>query len=142
MPDDTQKPPQILVDTDWKSQAQAEKERLAEQEESLAEPKRGAMPKADLLSLVGMLGTQAVMYLGGMADRKTGAAIFDPEYAGHMIDLLSVLEEKTKGNLTPEEDSELQAVLRELRTRYVELSKLVASRAPGHGAAPASNPAG
>ncbi|HVZ92961.1 MAG TPA: DUF1844 domain-containing protein [Phycisphaerales bacterium] len=140
--------PKIIVDSDWKSKAQAEKERLAEVD-AAAEAKKpaggggaggqGGLPKADFMSLVGMLATQAVMYLGGMADRKTGAAIFDPEYAGHMIDLLSVLEEKSKGNLTPEEASELNAVLHELRGRFVELSRMVATRGGGQaGAMPAS----
>lgn len=147
MPNDPQQqPPQIIVDSDWKSQAQAEKERLAEAEEKAAPrhagggPGAGGLPRADFMSLVGMIGTQAVMYLGGMADRRTGAAIFDPEYAAHMIDLLGVLQEKTKGNLSAEESGELDAIVQELRSRYVELSRMVAAKQaaaagiPGAGA--------
>ena len=121
--------PKIIVDSDWKSEAQAEKEKLAA-EEAKGEPRGGAkgegLPPADFRGLVGMLATQAVMYMGGLADRSTGQAIFDPEYSRHMIDLLGVLEEKTKGNLAAEESRELSAVLHELRTRYVELAEMVA----------------
>ncbi len=135
-------PPQILIDSDWKSQAQAEKERLAEAE-AAAEAKRsgagaagGGAQRPDFMSLVGMLGTQAVMYLGGVADKRTGQAMFDPEYAAHMIDLLVILEEKTKGNLSAEESSELGAIIQELRARFVELSRLMAAQqARGAGGA-------
>ena len=133
-------PPKIIVDSDWKSQAQAEKEKLAAEEQAKnAAPGAGAaegqLPEADFRGLVGMLATQAIMYMGGMADRTTGQAVFDPEYSRHMIDLLSVLEEKTKGNVSEEEDRELRGVLHELRSRYVELAQMVAKgqigRAPG-----------
>jgi hypothetical protein len=40
--------------------------------------------------------------------------------AGQMIDILELLEEKTRGNLTPEERQLLDTVLYELRLRYVE----------------------
>lgn len=128
MADEGEQAPKIIVDADWKSQAQAEKEKLAQQEAKAAPGKGGpeALPPADFRGLVGMLATQAVMYMGGLADRSTGQAIFDPEYSKHMIDLLGVLETKTKGNLSAEESKELTGVLHELRLRYVELSEYVA----------------
>lgn len=129
-----QQEPKIIVDSDWKSQAQAEKEKLAAEEESKGPGGEGAggegkMPPADFRGLVGMLATQALMYMGGLADRTTGQAVFDPEYSRHMIDLLSVLEEKTKGNLEEEEAAELTGLLHELRGRYVELTQMVAQGA-------------
>ncbi len=141
--------PKIIVDSDWKSQAQAEKERLAEQEaarEQQAGPGQagpGQLPPPDFSGLVGMLATQAIMYMGAMADKTTGQAIFDPEYSKHMIDLLGVLEEKTKGNLTDDEARDLGQILHELRSRYVELARVIAEQgatgagpAPGAGATP------
>lgn len=133
--------PQIVVDTDWKSQAQAEKERLS-QAESKTAPKGGtragvgpggqgpeeALPPADLTALVGMLVSQSLMYLGGMADRKSGGYIFDPEMARYYIDLLGVLEAKTKGNLSDAESKDIASALHELRARYVELSRAVAQQ--------------
>ncbi len=45
------------------------------------------------------------------------------EAAGHMLDLLAVLAEKTKGNLTPDEERFLTQVLHELRMRFIEAKK-------------------
>jgi hypothetical protein len=128
MGDEGEQAPKIIVDSDWKSQARAEKEKLAEQEAKAPPTKGGqeALPPPDFRGLVGMLATQAVMYMGGLADRSTGQAIFDPEYSKHMIDLLGVLEAKTEGNLSDEEAKELGGVLHELRLRFVELSEYVA----------------
>lgn len=129
--------PKIIIDSDWKSQAQAEKEKLAEEESKAQEasPAGRAMPEPSFASLVDMLAMQAVMYLGGVADPKTGQAIFDPIYARHMIELLAVLEEKTKGNLTEQEAADLAGVLRELRARFVEIARLVEAQQAAQGGA-------
>ncbi len=125
--------PKIIVDSDWKSQAQAEKAKLAEAEAEAeakgAQSGQGQLPPADFRTMVGMLATQAVMYLGGMVHPETGGAVVDLEYSKHSIDLLGVLEEKTKGNLSEEEASELSGALNELRMRWVEISKMVAEQA-------------
>jgi hypothetical protein len=59
-----------------------------------------------------------------MPDPHTGQA---PEpnldAAGHLIDILALLEQKTRGNLTAEERSVLEQVLYELRLRYVEVER-------------------
>lgn len=141
-PDPAHKP-QIIVDSDWKAEAQKEKERLAEAETHSAESPGGGrgMPPADFRSLLGSLATQAIMYLGGIPD-PDGRAIVAPEYAKHYIDLLGVLEQKTQGNLTDEESKELTGVLHELRVRFVEIVQGVAAtyaeeeQQPGSGATP------
>ncbi|MFM9957099.1 MAG: DUF1844 domain-containing protein [Phycisphaerales bacterium] len=148
--------PQLQVDSDWKAQAQAERERLAKAEEERAAKATGTagaaggsaqagaaagageMAAPDFRSLVDMLAMQAVMYMGGMADRNSGRAVFDPEYSRHMIDLLGVLEEKTRGNLAADETQDLKLVLNELRLRYVELMKMVAQQAASKGVSAAS----
>lgn len=131
--------PEILVDSDWKNQAQAEKERLAEAEAKTGPAAGGgaeALPPADVTSLVGMLVTQALMYLGGVADKRTGGAIFDPELSKYYIDLLGVLEEKTRGNLSQAESQDLAEAVHELRGRWVQLTRMVAQQmATGQGAA-------
>lgn len=134
--------PKIIVDDDWKSQAQAEKERLGEAEAKQAAAAGagggaapGELPPADFPSLVGMLLTQALMYLGGVADRKTGQAIFDPEMSRFYIDLLAVLEEKTRGNLSEDESKDLVGAVHELRSRYVELSQMMAKQVAAGGGA-------
>lgn len=132
MPDDTK--PKIIIDSDWKSQAQAEKDKMAAEEAKKAASKpagaggRGGpreMPPADFQSLMGTLVTQALLYMGGFPDPKTGRAMVSMDYARFHIDLLAVLEAKTKNNLTPEESAEIAQVLNELRMRYVELGKAI-----------------
>jgi hypothetical protein len=123
--------PKIIIDSDWKSQAQAEKERLVQQEEH-APGSRGArggpddMPPADFRALVGSLATQALLYMGAFPDPETGRAVVSLDYARHAIDMLGVLDEKTKGNLNAEEQQDLTEVLKELRERFVHLTGYVA----------------
>jgi uncharacterized membrane protein len=50
-----------------------------------------------------------------------------------MIDLLAVLQEKTKGNLVPDEEQDLSQLVHELRSRFVELSALMAQQAASRG---------
>lgn len=122
--------PKIIIDSDWKAQAQAEKEKLAEKERTEAESGAGGrddrMPDADFRGLVRTLATQAIMYLGGIPDPETGRAVVIPEYAQFQIDLLGVLEEKTKGNLSDEEREELEVILHELRMRFADIMGSVA----------------
>ena len=77
MSDEQQDQPKIIIDSDWKAEAQAEKEKLAEQEAASAEEggpagAQGKLPPADFRTLVGMLASQAIMYMGGVADPQTG----------------------------------------------------------------------
>lgn len=117
--------PQIHADSDWKREAQAERERLAEAERQQTASGQGgaadAMPEADMTAVIRMIATQAIMYLGGIPDPETGRAVLIPEYARYHIDLLEVLEHKTKGNLSEDEAKELGALLHELRLRFVEI---------------------
>ena len=122
--------PKIIVDSDWKAEAQAEKERLSDQEEQSAGAAGAGkgLPEADFRGLLGALATQAMMYLGAFPD-PDGRAYVSPEYARHYIDLLGVLEEKTKGNITEDESKELAGVLNELRVRFVQIVQGVAAAA-------------
>jgi hypothetical protein len=134
MADEEKQAPKIIVDEDWKKEAQREKEVLAAQErdekkKAQAEegPRRpGPLPKGDLAALISMLTTQALYALGvlqvkGQEDRQP-----DLEMARYNIDMLETLEEKTKGNLTEAEGTALNNTLNELRMGYVQ----VANRAP------------
>ena len=128
-----QEAPKIIVDSDWKSQAQAEKERLAAAEKEKAKqspsgPGQGepGMPKADFEELVRMLATQALMYLGAFPDPESGRRMVSLEMAQFNIDMLDMIEGKTKGNLTEQEQQLLTQILYELRMQYVEIGKAVA----------------
>lgn len=126
----TDETPRLHIDSDWKAQAQAEKERLAEKEAARAAstPEAGEMPQADFHALVMTLGSQAMMGLGAYGDPQTGRVMIDLPGAQFAIDLLAVLEERTKGNLSPEEASELGEVVTQLRARFVQVAKLVAAQ--------------
>jgi hypothetical protein len=63
----------------------------------------------------------AAIHLGDRSDPATGeAAEPDLDGAAQMIEILTLLEEKTRGNLTAEERQLLEQVLYELRMRYVD----------------------
>ncbi len=130
--------PKIIIDSDWKAEAQAEKERLSQEAEE-RQDKSGAvgpdgLPPADFKGLLGALAVQALSYLGAFPDPQTGRAVVALDYAKHHIDLLEVLEKKTAGNLEKDEDEELTQILNELRMRFVQIAQAVAAQGEGGGA--------
>ncbi len=121
--------PKIHVDSDWKAQAQAEKAKLAEQEAKTAEAgpeavggAAGGLPPASFETLVSTTATQALFSMGAIPDPRTGQRMQHLDLARHHIDMLSVIEDKTKGNLSDEETKMLTQTLYELRQRYIQLS--------------------
>jgi len=118
----------IIVDEDWKAEAQREKEILAAQEE--AEKKktpeekqaRGPLPQGNFAALVSMLTTQALFALGLLQVKRQEKREPDLELAKYNIDMLETLEEKTKGNLSKEEETVLANTLNELRMGYVKVA--------------------
>lgn len=127
--------PKIIVDSDWKAQAQAEKERLAAKEASAKpQPTAAGAPGAEgpegeptlFEELLRMLATQALLYMGAFPDPSTGQAVLSPEMAKLHIDMLGELEAKTKGNLGDQESKTLTSYLYELRMQYVEVSREIA----------------
>ena len=111
------------VDEDWKKQAQDEKRRLAAQDKQrTSEPRAaagGPVPKPNFAQFLSGLATQVLISLGEMENPITGQKQVDLAQAQHTIDLLELLQGKTKGNLTPQEENFLTNVLHDLRLRYV-----------------------
>lgn len=130
-PDQPAEQPKIFIDSDWKAQAQAEKERLKQAEQQKQSGPAGAEGEddpnrpIDFDDIVRMLASQALMYLGAFPDPESGRAVLAPEMAKAHIDMLGVLEAKTKGNLTETEDKTLTAVLNELRLQFSEVGKAI-----------------
>jgi len=111
----------LHIDADWKQEAAQEKERLADEEkkakkEGAAQPP-GEMGFVDLLNLVAM---QAAIALGGMKTPDGQQVPPNPQMAKYHIDLLDVLQQKTKGNLTPDEKRVLDQVVYELRMQFAQ----------------------
>jgi hypothetical protein len=112
----------IIIDEDWKNQAQKEKEVLKEQQE--AEAQMPEMPPADFMGLVSMLATQAFYSLGLIRPEDQKDQEIEPDFvmAKFHIDMLGMLEDKTKGNLDKEEQQLLKSTLDQARMLYVNLS--------------------
>jgi uncharacterized protein DUF1844 len=129
------------VDEDWKKRAQQEKEldaaKFSAPPPSAAAgpasapagapagrapaPKDGP-PNPHFAGLVESLATQALMFMGAMRDPMTGAVHQDFAQAQQMIEMLAMLDEKTKGNLTAQETDMMKQVLDEVRMHFVRLS--------------------
>ena len=145
-PDDQS--PKLHIDSDWKAEAQAEKERLATEEKARAEkadPGAGGpqeLPEANFRTLMSVLASQALMGLGTMKDPQTGGVMVDLDGSRFSIDLLAVLEEKTKGNLEEDEAKELTHLVSELRSRFVQVTQLVSQSDAAPGAGGALSPEG
>jgi hypothetical protein len=77
----------------------------------------------DFYTFVLSLGSSAFVHLGDAPHPETGApGAPDLFLAKQTIDILAMLREKTKGNLTPEEERFLDSLLTDLRIRFVERS--------------------
>jgi len=128
--EETKEEKKIFVDEDWKVEAQKEKEKLAAQEEAerkeaeVQERQRGPLPPGDFAALISMLTTQAFFALGLLEIQGQEGEEREPDLAmaKYNIDMLETLQEKTKGNLTPEEEKVLSNMINQLRMAYVKVA--------------------
>ncbi len=81
------------------------------------------LPNVDFATFVLSLSATAHVHLGDVPDPESDRIERNLPLAKQNIDLVALLEEKTKGNLTGDEERLIHQVLFELRTRYVELAK-------------------
>ncbi len=147
MPDDQEK--KIIIDDDWKAEAQREKERLAEEaDKEQATQAAGEAQGSLFLELLDLLAQQAVIALGG-AQLPDGRTIpGNPAAAKHYIDLIGDLEVKTKGNLSKEEAEVLNQLVSRMRWAFSMAAKQPGGAAPspapepGAGGAPGPAPEG
>lgn len=130
-------------DEEWKERVQAENRALDEtvrQEAAAAnaagqttdagmphgaaeesEQKPLPIPEADFVTLVTMFSTQALVALGAVPHPATGKPHKNRELAKHFIDLLGVVEEKTRGNLDAAERKLVDVTLHDLRMMFVRM---------------------
>ena len=108
------------VDESWKESVDREKRGPQETAAPRPEAPRPPAPESNFSLFVSNVGMQALFALGEAADPATGEVRADPAQAKYLIDTLGMLEEKTRGNRTPDETSTLEGLLYELRTRFVE----------------------
>ncbi len=112
----------IIIDDDWKSQVAAEKEELqreAQEQPSEAPPQPGEMPPASLEMLLTMFASEAMIALGQLPNPANNQMSISLDHARYAIDMLEMLQEKTKGNLEPNEEKMLEDLLHQLRMLFV-----------------------
>lgn len=179
MSDQPHEEPKLIIDEDWKTQVQREKEELKQQQQEAesqaaeagvvgsealgtgvsdeqaiqgdaiqpAQPADkvasttdavselgedagdaneefgGPPPPATLMLLANTLATQAMGAMGLISDDAGEPIPANFDFARHFIDMLAVLEEKTKGNVTDEEAAFLKEAQHQLRMAFVAVSK-------------------
>lgn len=80
----------------------------------------GQIPEMSFSTFIISLNHSALFHLGVIADPSTGTKTKNIELAKQSIDIIALLGEKTKGNLTEEEDGMLKSLLYDLRMIYVK----------------------
>jgi hypothetical protein len=82
----------------------------------------GATDPASFINFLMSLATNAAAALGMMPHPGTGESGVDLQLAKHWIDVLGMLQERTRGNLDPREDQVFEGILADLRMQYVSLT--------------------
>ncbi len=104
----------------------AEKEKEAKADETGKEPAAETQepplqfPEINFATFVASLNASALLHLGAIEDPSSGTKNKDLPMAKQTIDILSMLQEKTAGNLSEEEENLLKNILYDLRIMYVK----------------------
>ncbi len=88
--------------------------------QSESQTKSYTLPKIDFSTFILSLNSSALVQLGLIEDPASGQKTKNLPLAKQTIDLLAMLEDKTRGNLTRDEDNILKNLLYELRMLYVK----------------------
>ena len=89
----------------------------------MGEEEKDRAKEVQFLGFITMLANSAMQGLGKIANPFTGKAERNVEAAKASIDILEVLREKTKGNLTENEEKTFDTLLTNIRLNYVDESK-------------------
>ena len=81
------------------------------------------LPEINLTNFLLSLSTSVLIQLGEVQDPMTNQIEKNLPIAKQTIDLLGMLREKTKGNLTPDEEKLFESLLYDLRMRYVRATR-------------------
>jgi hypothetical protein len=88
-----------------------------------AEGERLEAPPVDFSTFLLSMASNAVYCLGGFQDPLSGKTSINLDQAKQSIDILTMMEEKTRGNLSAEEAKLLSHLLYDLRLKFVEASR-------------------
>ena len=87
-----------------------------------------SLPEIDFATFILSLASSALIHLGEMTDPAGGGDVTNLPIAKQTIDIIAMLADKTKGNVTAAETQLLSGVLYDLRVRYVDAQKAAAAR--------------
>lgn len=99
---------------------QEEPKREAQEEAQKKETQQAPLPEINFASFIVSLSTSALLHFGEITDPISNTKERNLPLAKQTIDLLGMLKEKTKGNLSKEEEDLLDNILFNLRMKYVE----------------------
>jgi hypothetical protein len=100
-------------------------------EEDFAESEiPGADDPASFINFLMSIASNAAAALGMMEHPVTGGRAVDVELGKHWIDVLGMLQQKTRGNLSPQEKQIFEGLLADLRMQYVSLNSTIQPKAP------------
>jgi len=100
-----------------------EKEEIKNKEEEKEPPKEESktpLPEINFATFIISLNASALVHLGVIDDPATGKKVKNLSMGKQTIDILGMIEEKTKGNLSKEEENLLKNILYDLRIIYVK----------------------
>ncbi len=101
--------------------AEREEERRKDKDREEKKEKGAApLPEVNFSSFILSLSSSTLLHLGEIADPQSGEKKKDMALAKQSIDIISLLKDKTKGNLTQEEEKLLDHLLYDLRMRFVK----------------------
>ena len=112
------------------SAAQSEEAEQFSEEDFAGSDIPGADDPASFINFLMSIASNAAAALGMMEHPVTGERMVDPELAKHWIDILGMLQQKTRGNLVPQEQQIFEGLLADLRMQYVSLSGAPQPKAP------------
>ena len=121
--------PKIVSDENWKDQAKKEKQKLEKENkgkdaETPKSPPTGPLPPVNFMTLVNSMVIQALYSMGRLGNGTDTPPEPNLDLAKYHIDMLDVLVEKTKGNLTDQESKDLSLALHEVRMQYVQIAQV------------------
>ena len=132
------------IDNDWKNRVSEERRKAEEEEARKAAEKqesRESTVPATFMNFLSEYAMRAMVLLGMIPYPGSEDRVIDIAGARFTIDILAVIQEKTKNNLSKEEENYLRTALYELRMRFVDVSEKITAgtlkegpqEAPGGG---------
>ena len=116
--DDGEKDEKEAPATDEQAEAQTKEDN--EQPDAGAQEPPPQFPEINFATFVASLNASALLQLGAIEDPTTGTKNKNLPMAKQTIDILSMMQEKTAGNLSEEEENLLKNILYDLRLMYVK----------------------